>query len=445
MLDKPNIYLLGIGGIGMSALARYFKTQKRKVFGYDRYRSPLCEALEEEGLKIHYEDNPDLVPKKLSPEDTLVIYTPALPADSLEMAFFKENGFTIEKRAQVLGAIAQEYTTLAIAGTHGKTTTSALLAHLFRHAEIPVVAFLGGLSTNYQSNFWGSPEAKLLVVEADEFDRSFLQLNPAAAAITSTDADHLDIYGSGESLRETFQAFADKVSEQLLVQDSLSLSGGTSYGLQENTPYRAENIRVEEHHFVFDLVYPHGSIINIVSKLPGRHNIENTLAAAAIALNYGLSPADVKAGIESFKGVKRRFEFHVKTNKMVFIDDYAHHPKEINALANAVKNLYPNAAVKAIFQPHLFSRTKDFMDGFAEALSSFEEVILLDIYPARERPIPGVTSAALLEKIKAPHKSLLTRAEIIHRFKTEKPAVILTIGAGDIDQLVSPLKLALLQ
>jgi len=195
MLDKPNIYLLGIGGIGMSALARYFKTQKRKVFGYDRYRSPLCEALEEEGLKIHYEDNPDLVPKKLSPEDTLVIYTPALPADSLEMAFFKENGFTIEKRAQVLGAIAQEYTTLAIAGTHGKTTTSALLAHLFRHAEIPVVAFLGGLSTNYQSNFWGSPEAKLLVVEADEFDRSFLQLNPAAAAITSTDADHLDIYG----------------------------------------------------------------------------------------------------------------------------------------------------------------------------------------------------------------------------------------------------------
>ncbi len=445
MLEKPNIYLLGIGGIGMSALARYFKTQKRKVFGYDRYRSPLCEALEEEGLKIHYEDNPDLVPKKLSPEDTLVIYTPALPADSLEMAFFKENGFTIEKRAQVLGAIAQEYTTLAIAGTHGKTTTSALLAHLFRHAEIPVVAFLGGLSTNYQSNFWGSPEAKLLVVEADEFDRSFLQLNPAAAAITSTDADHLDIYGSGESLRQTFQAFADKVSEQLLVQDSLSLSGGTSYGLQENTPYRAENIRVEEHHFVFDLVYPHGSIINIVSKLPGRHNIENTLAAAAIALNYGLSPADVKAGIESFKGVKRRFEFHVKTNKMVFIDDYAHHPKEINALANAVKNLYPNAAVKAIFQPHLFSRTKDFMDGFAEALSSFEEVILLDIYPARERPIPGVTSAALLEKIKAPHKSLLTRAEIIHRFKTEKPAVILTIGAGDIDQLVSPLKLALLQ
>ena len=445
MLEKPNIYLLGIGGIGMSALARYFKSKKRKIFGYDRYRSPLCEALEEEGLKIHYEDNPDLVPKKLSPEDTLVIYTPALPADSLEMAFFKENGFTIEKRAQVLGAIAQEYTTLAIAGTHGKTTTSALLAHLFRHAEIPVVAFLGGLSTNYQSNFWGSPEAKLLVVEADEFDRSFLQLNPAAAAITSTDADHLDIYGSGESLRETFQAFADKVSEQLLVQDSLSLSGGTSYGLQENTPYRAENIRVEEHHFVFDLVYPHGSIINIVSKLPGRHNIENTLAAAAIALNYGLSPADVKAGIESFKGVKRRFEFHVKTNKMVFIDDYAHHPKEINALANAVKNLYPNAAVKAIFQPHLFSRTKDFMDGFAEALSSFEEVILLDIYPARERPIPGVTSAALLEKIKAPHKSLLTRAEIIHRFKTEKPAVILTIGAGDIDQLVSPLKLALLQ
>ena len=445
MLDKPNIYLLGIGGIGMSALARYFKTQKRKVFGYDRYRSPLCEALEEEGLKIHYEDNPDLVPKKLSPEDTLVIYTPALPADSLEMAFFKENGFTIEKRAQVLGAIAQEYTTLAIAGTHGKTTTSALLAHLFRHAEIPVVAFLGGLSTNYQSNFWGSPEAKLLVVEADEFDRSFLQLNPAAAAITSTDADHLDIYGSGESLRETFQAFADKVSEQLLVQDSLSLSGGTSYGLQENTPYRAENIRVEEHHFVFDLVYPQGSIINIISKLPGRHNIENTVAAAAIALNYGLSPEEVKAGIESFKGVKRRFEFHVKTNKMVFIDDYAHHPKEINALANAVKNLYPNAAVKAIFQPHLFSRTKDFMDGFAEALSSFEEVILLDIYPARERPIPGVTSAALLEKIKAPHKSLLTRAEIIHRFKTEKPAVILTIGAGDIDQLVSPLKLALLQ
>lgn len=445
MLNKPNIYLLGIGGIGMSGLARYFKSDQRKVFGYDRFRSELCATLEDEGHKIHYTDSVENIPKKLSAENTLVIYTPALPEDSAEMAYFKEQGFEIRKRAQILGAIAQNHTCLAVAGTHGKTTTSAILAHLFRHAGQEVVAFLGGLSTNYNTNFWGSAQAKILVAEADEFDRSFLNLKPAAAAITSTDADHLDIYGTGEALKETFQDFANSVSEVLLCQETLTLTGGQSYGTQNTSPYSAQNIRVKEHRFVFDLKHPKGLIENIGSRLPGKHNVENAVAAAALALNYGLRPDEVKAGIESFKGVKRRFEYHIKTSDLVFIDDYAHHPKEINALAEAVKKLYPTANITAIFQPHLFSRTKDFMNDFAEALAQFDEVILLDIYPARERPMPGITSAALLEKVQAPKKSLLTRQDILSRFKLEKPQVLLSIGAGDIDQLVQPLKLVLLQ
>jgi UDP-N-acetylmuramate--alanine ligase len=445
MLNKPNIYLLGIGGIGMSGLARYFKSDQRKVFGYDRFRSELCATLEEEGHKIHYTDSPENIPKKLSADNTLVIYTPALPVDSAEMAYFTEQGFEIRKRAHILGAIAQNHTCLAVAGTHGKTTTSAILAHLFRHAGQNIVAFLGGLSTNYNTNYWGSAQAKILIAEADEFDRSFLNLKPAAAAITSTDADHLDIYGTGEALEETFQDFANSVTELLLCQETLTLTGGQSYGTQETSRYSALNIRVKEHSFVFDLQHPHGLIENISSRLPGKHNVENAVAAAGLALNYGLSPDEVKAGIESFKGVKRRFEYHIKTSDLVFIDDYAHHPSEINALADAVGKLYPAARITAIFQPHLFSRTRDFMAGFAEALSQFDEVILLDIYPARERPMPGITSAALLEKLQAPKKSLLTRQDILSRFKLEKPQVLLSIGAGDIDQLVQPLKLILLQ
>lgn len=445
MLDRRQIYFLGIGGIGMSALARYFKQSGRKVAGYDRFRSPLCETLEEEGMKIHYEDDPNLIPKKYLAEDTLVIYTPAIPEDNKELKHLRENGYELIKRAKVLGLIAQNHRSLAIAGTHGKTTTSCLLGHLFRQAEKPISAFLGGISTNYQSNFWGSKDTDLLVAEADEYDRSFLNLRPTAAAITSTDADHLDIYGEADSLKETFNEFANSVSEFLIVHENSGIPKGLKYGFDPKNSYYADAIRIENHQYHFDFVYPQGRVKDIKMPLPGRHNIENAVAASALALKYGLSAEELKTGLENFKGVKRRFEYHIKKPDLVYIDDYAHHPKEISALGQSVRELYPNRKLTAIFQPHLYSRTRDFMDQFAVSLSAFDEVVLLELYPARERAIPGIHSSALLEKIKLENKALLGRQEILTRFHEKKPDLILTIGAGDIDQLIGPLKLALLR
>ncbi len=445
MLNQANIYLLGIGGIGMSALARYFHSSGRKVYGYDRYRSALCKKLEEEGMKIHYEDEPKSIPKSFTKDSTLVIYTPAIPSDHLELNFFKDQGYTLRKRAQILGEIAQMHQCLAVAGTHGKTTTSSLLAHLFRHNQKDISAFLGGISTNYNTNFWGHDDTELLVTEADEYDRSFLSLKPSAAVITSTDADHLDIYGDGEELERTFEEFGDSVSDLLLVNEKTHLAKGLKYGLDSNSSYFADQIRVHEHQFVFDLVYPQGRINQIHFPLPGRHNIENAVAASALALKYGLNEEELKAGLESFSGVKRRFEYHIKSDKLVYIDDYAHHPSEISALAHAVKELYPQKKITAIFQPHLYSRTRDFLEGFAESLAAFDEIILLELYPARERPIAGINSRALLDKIEHSQKSILGRQEIIDRFSVDKPEVILSIGAGDIDQLIGPLKVALLK
>jgi UDP-N-acetylmuramate--alanine ligase len=445
MLDRPNIYLLGIGGIGMSALARYFQQSGRKVAGYDRFRSPLCEELEAEGMKIHYEESLKSISPNLDPENTLVIYTPAIPEEHAELRHFLEKKFTVLKRAKVLGLIAQKHRCLAIAGTHGKTTTSSILAHLFRHSSVEISAFLGGITTNYQSNFWGNDDTDLLVAEADEYDRSFLNLKPSAAVITSTDADHLDIYGEAEQLKQTFLEFGESVSDFLLVHEDSDLEIGLKYGFSNKNSYYAEQVRVEDHQFHFDMVYPQGRINNIAMLLPGRHNIENALAAGALALKYGLSADEVKAGLESFKGVKRRFEYHIKQNHLVYIDDYAHHPKEISALAKSVRELYPDRKITAIFQPHLYSRTRDFMEDFAESLSAFDELILLELYPARERPIAGITSHSLLEKVSLENKSLLARQEILTRYTEEKPEVILTLGAGDIDQLIRPLKVALLK
>lgn len=445
MLNSNSIFFLGIGGIGMSALARFFKSSGQAVFGYDRFQSELCKQLESEGMKIHYEDDIKLLSKKIDPENTLVVYTPAIPADNLHLAYFTENGFNLIKRARLLGEIAAEQNCLAIAGTHGKTTTSTLLAHLFRANGKNISAFLGGISTNYQTNFWGSRKTEILVAEADEYDRSFLNLKPEAAAITSTDADHLDIYGEETSLKETFKTFADSVTELLLIHENSGLREGLRYGLSADAPYRAQNIRIENHQYTYDLVYPQGQINDIKLGLPGRYNVENSVAAAGIALHYGLSETEVKLGLESFKGVKRRFEYHIKQEDLVYIDDYAHHPKEIEALALSIRELYPSKKITAIFQPHLFSRTRDFMPQFAESLGLFNEVILLEIYPARERPITGITSAALLELIPGENKSLAARQEIINRFSKEKPEVILTIGAGDIDQLVPSLKMSLLK
>lgn len=429
----------------MSALARFFKSSGQAVFGYDRFQSELCKQLEAEGMKIHYEDEIDLLSKKIDPANTLVVYTPAIPEDNKHLLHFKENGYKLIKRAQLLGQIAAEQQCLAIAGTHGKTTTSTLLAHLFRASHHSVSAFLGGISTNYQTNYWGNRKTDILVAEADEYDRSFLNLKPQGAAITSTDADHLDIYGEENTLKETFQEFALSVQELLLVHENSGLKLGLNYGLSADSPYRAENIRVENHHYTYNLIYPKGEIKDIVLGLPGRYNVENSVAAAGLALHYGLSEAEVKHGLESFKGVKRRFEYHIKQADLVYIDDYAHHPREIEALALSIKELYPKKSITAIFQPHLFSRTRDFLEPFAESLSLFDEVILLEIYPARERPIPGVSSASLLEKITIEKKSLAARQEIIKRFSKEKPQVILSIGAGDIDQIVAPLKMSLLQ
>jgi len=445
MLNSKSIFFLGIGGIGMSALARFFKSSGQAVFGYDRFQSELCKQLESEGMKIHYEDDIALLSKKIDAESTLVVYTPAIPSDNLHLAYFQENGFNLIKRARLLGEIAAEQQCLAIAGTHGKTTTSSLLAHLFRANGVNVSAFLGGISTNYQTNFWGSRKTEILVAEADEYDRSFLNLKPEAAAITSTDADHLDIYGEENSLKDTFKTFASLVKDLLLVHENSGLKNGLVYGLSADAQYRAENIRIENHQYTYDFIYPDGKIPDIKLGLPGRYNVENSIAAAGLALHYGLNEEQVKLGLESFKGVKRRFEYHIKQDDLVYIDDYAHHPREIEALALSIRELYPQKKITAIFQPHLFSRTRDFMSQFAESLALFDELILLDIYPARERPIAGVTSGALLELIPSESKSLAARQEIINRFSKEKPEVILTIGAGDIDQLVPTLKMSLLQ
>lgn len=445
MKEFKNTYFLGIGGIGMSALARYFHSLGYAVAGYDRTRSALCEKLEEEGMQIHYQDDPQQIPAKFKPKNTLVIYTPAVPEDLQEKVMLTKKGFELRKRSRVLGDIAKEHRCLAIAGTHGKTTTSTLLAHLFRDAGVPIAAFLGGISVNYQVNFWRQEGAEILVAEADEFDRSFLSLKPTAAAITSTDADHLDIYGEAETLKETFQEFLGTIQEKAFLRSGIGLPGGISYGLSPQADYRAEQIRVENGRFYFDLVYPQGRIDNIASAMPGKHNIENAVAAAALALNYGLTEEQVKTGIGNFKGIKRRFEYHIESKHTIYIDDYAHHPKELQALQEALRQLYPEKKITAIFQPHLYSRTRDFMEAFAEALSAFDRVILMDIYPARERPIPGITSAALKEQIKETPVELMGRQEILDRFKDEKPALLLTVGAGDIDQLIQPLKISLLQ
>ncbi len=446
MLDKENIYLIGIGGIGMSALARYFKSIGKNVAGYDRVQTPLCLQLESEGMAIHYEDSVESIPNEFrDTKTTAVIYTPAIPVEMTELEYFKSHGFELMKRALVLGKISQNHTCLAVAGTHGKTTTSALLAHLFKQAGHNITAFLGGIASNYQTNFLAGDENGILVAEADEYDRSFLQLKPAGAIITSVDSDHLDIYGEPEALKATFREFRESVTEKVVVQKDTELKG-TSYSIDGDSDYIATNVRIENHSYTFDLKLPTGEIISdIKCGLPGRHNVENATAAAALALNFGLSAEEVKEGIGSFKGVKRRFEYHIKSEKLVYIDDYAHHPAEINALVSSVKELYPEKKITGIFQPHLFSRTRDFKDGFVEALNQLDEVVLMDIYPAREKPIPGINSNMLLNLITAESKHHFSTQEILTHLGENKPEVVLTIGAGDIDKLVNPLKMKLLQ
>ena len=439
-----NVYFIGIGGIGMSALARYFITIGKNVCGYDKTETELTKELEAAGIPIHFEDNIRLIPTDYYIENTLVIITPAVPITHSEWNYFIERQFQIKKRAEVLGIIAKETFCFAVAGTHGKTTTSSFLGHILYESGADVTAFIGGIVENYDSNLIGNGKT-ISVVEADEFDRSFLHLHPNIACVTSTDADHLDIYGDKASIEASFLEFADKVEDKnkLFVAKGLDLKGVT-IGVNEDADFKAMNVRIEDSHYVFDVQTPTETLTNLQFNLPGKHNLMNALTALAMAKTYGVSTDDIRKALASFKGIRRRFSFQIKTDKLVFIDDYAHHPTEINAVHQAVRELYPDQKVLAIFQPHLFSRTKDFADGFAESLSAFDEVILLDIYPARELPMEGITSKWLMEKITNPNVKLVSKTDLIPMILKSDATIIVTIGAGDIGELVKPIKKALL-
>ncbi|MCU4189729.1 UDP-N-acetylmuramate--L-alanine ligase [Flavobacterium sp. HXWNR29] len=437
-----NVYFIGIGGIGMSALARYFQYIGKKVVGYDKTPTQLTDELQEIGLEIHFEDNISLIPTDFYVENTLVIVTPAVPVSHSEWNYFIERGFTIKKRAEVLGIITKDTYCFAVAGTHGKTTTSSILGHVLYESGVDVTAFLGGIVENYNSNLIGSGKT-VTVVEADEFDRSFLHLHPNVSCVTSMDADHLDIYGDAASIEESFREFAAKTSsENLYVIKGLPLEGNT-IGVNNDADFSAQNIRIENGFYVFDVKTPNEVVQNVKFGLPGHHNLTNALLAFAMAKSYGVSNEKIIAALASFKGVRRRFSFQIREEKLVYIDDYAHHPTEINAVHQAVRELYPGKKIIAAFQPHLFSRTKDFVDGFAESLSQFDEILLLEIYPARELPMEGVNSTWLLNKIDNPNKKLVSKDELFTAFENSDADVFVTIGAGDIGELVKDLKKAL--
>jgi len=436
-----NIYFIGIGGIGMSALARYFVAKGKHVSGYDKTPSDITKSLQEIGVYIHFNDNIiEVDPKCLDKHDTLVVYTPAIPDSHSELNYFRMNGFEVCKRSEVLGKITRETTCLAVAGTHGKTTTTSILGHLLNQCNVPVTAFLGGISENYNSNLILNG-TEVTVVEADEFDRSFLTLSPDLACITSMDADHLDIYGDSAELVKTFKEFSQciKPEGKLFVKNGLPLAGMT-YGVEDDSDYSAKNVRIENGCYLFDLHTPEALYKDFQFNLPGRHNLSNAIIALAMAVNFGCPYNQLAKALASYKGVKRRFTYQIKTNDFVFVDDYAHHPEEINAVHQAVREMYPNKKVLAVFQPHLYSRTKDFVNEFAKSLSKFDELLLLDIYPARELPIEGVTSQWLLEKIENPNKKLVSKARLIDEIKTSHAQVVLTLGAGDIGEEVKHIK-----
>ena len=434
-----NVYFIGIGGIGMSALARYFQNIGKKVVGYDKTPTQLTDELTAIGLAIHFEDNVNLIPEDFKTENTLVIVTPAVPVSHLEWNYFKENGYTIKKRAEVLGIITKDTYCFAVAGTHGKTTTSSILGHILYESGVDVTAFLGGIVENYNSNLIGSGKT-VTVVEADEFDRSFLHLHPNVSCVTSMDADHLDIYGDAASIEESFREFAAKTpAENLYIIKGLELKGNT-IGINDDSDFSAQNICIENGFYVFDVKTPTEVVKNVKFALPGHHNLTNALLAFAMAKSYGVSNEKICNALASFKGVRRRFSFQIREENLVYIDDYAHHPTEINAVHQAVRELYPNKKVIAVFQPHLFSRTKDFIDSFAESLAKFDEILLLEIYPARELPMEGVNSTWLLNKIDNPNKKLVSKEELCRVFEKSDAEVFITIGAGDIGEMVKNIK-----
>ena len=441
-----RVYLVGIGGIGMSGLARYFHHLGCVVFGYDKTSTGLTTELSNEGMEIVFEDDIALIPPGFQKPDeqTLIIFTPAIPKNAAILNFFKDHGFELFKRSQVLGIISKGKYTVAVAGTHGKTTTSTMIAHILKDSGNDCSAFLGGISTNYHSNvLYG--KNNVVVVEADEYDRSFLTLHPDVAIITSMDADHLDIYGDHEHLNESFRLFASQIKPggKLIHRLGLPLATGFTYAVEKEADASASNIRIENGDFYFDFKNDKNNITNIKMGIAGTHNIENAVAAIEAALLLAVPAENIKSALGSFSGVKRRFEYIIKNEKQIYIDDYAHHPEELKAAIKSVKRLYPNKKLVTIFQPHLYTRTRDFAVGFAEALDMADELILLDIYPARELPIAGVNADMILGLMKSANKRRCSKQEAIEMIQSEKPGLLLTVGAGDIDQMVQPLKHAL--
>ena len=450
--DISRVYFIGIGGIGMSALARWFRHSGCQVAGYDRTATLLTAQLENEGIAVHYEDGVAQIPESFRrPGGTLVVYTPAVSPGHRELAFFRADCFEILKRSQVLGRLTQDLFTVGVAGTHGKTTTSAMVAHLLTVAGKNCTAFLGGITQNYGTNLLlgkeNTGEEPVVVAEADEYDRSFLALHPDIAVVTSMDADHLDIYGSHAEIQKSFRDFVGQIKPDgtLIAKKGLPLPPPShvrayTYAQGEEADFWSGNIRIEAPYFVFDLHTPTGTISDLQIQVPGFHNVENAVAAAAVALQLGVSENSIRHGLETCRGVKRRFEYIYRSESTVYIDDYAHHPAEVAAFVRSVRALYPGRKITAVFQPHLFSRTRDFAAGFAESLSLADEVILLEIYPAREQPMDGVTSQIIFDGISAPAKQLCRKSELMGILSHSQPDVLLTMGAGDIDTFIEPIR-----
>lgn len=447
--EVNSVYFLGIGGIGMSAIARYFNEHGVVVFGYDRTPTKLTQKLIEEGIQITFEDSIDTLTKDVS----LVIYTPAIPTTNLQLNWYREKGFPVYKRSDVLQWITESLYSITVAGTHGKTTTSTLIAYLLQSTGIGCNAFLGGISVNYGKNYWGS-EHNVAVIEADEFDRSFLKLSPDVAVLTSMDPDHLDIYQNKESIEEAFIQYTRNVKSNgyLLVKyglnriDDLSASKKLTYGVNvDEADIKTINLRNHNGGYIFDFISPFGNIENVVFPIGGLHNVENATVAIAVGLLNGIKQEQLKESIIGFKGIKRRFEYIIHQDNLVFIDDYAHHPTELKALIESAKRLNPNKETLVVFQPHLFSRTRDFADGFAESLDLADEVILLDIYPARELPIDGVSSEMILEKMTIEKKCILSKEALIETLEQKSIELLITAGAGNIDQLIEPIKIKLIK
>ena len=450
-IDRKYVYFLGIGGIGMSALARYFKQQGKSVAGYDRTSTDLTKTLQSEGMLIHYEDSVSKIPADFlrNPAETLLVYTPAVPAEHSELKYFVKKGFEVFKRSKVLGLIFNRHKGVAVAGTHGKTTVSTLLSHLMIHGNLNAIAFLGGISKNYHSNLILGPGNEYVVAEADEFDRSFLQLNPQLAIITSCDADHLDIYGSHEEVIKSFDLFAKQVKQNgiLIIKKGLPLSPAAgknvkvySYSAMESADFHAMNHHYSGGKSRFDLKTPKGIEQGLELILPGKANIENSVAALAAGILLGIPMDSLRRGLAGFTGVVRRFDIQYAGTSLTYIDDYAHHPEELKAIINAAREMFPGKKLAGIFQPHLFTRTRDFADGFAESLDQLDELIMLDIYPARELPIKGVNSEMIMARMKNKNHLGCTKKNLMKQLESTEFEVLLTLGAGDIDTFVGPIK-----